>query len=74
MNTTVTEIANGIYRVSTYVEQADLRFNQYLVDAEEPLIFHCGLLRLFPDGLFGGSTSCSSGANPVDFLRTRGSR
>lgn len=48
MNTTVTEIANGIYRVSTYVEQADLRFNQYLVDAEEPLIFHCGLLRLFP--------------------------
>ena len=48
MNTTVTEIANKIYRLSTYIEPADLRFNQYLIDAEEPLLFHCGLLKLFP--------------------------
>ncbi len=48
MNTDVTEIADRIYRLSTYVEPADLRFNQYLIDAEEPLLFHCGLSRLFP--------------------------
>jgi flavorubredoxin len=48
METSVTEIANKIYRISTYVEQADLRFNQYLIDADQPLIFHTGLLRLFP--------------------------
>ena len=48
METSVTEIANKIYRISTYIEPADLRFNQYLVDAEEPLIFHTGLFRLFP--------------------------
>src|SRR5262245_3828507 len=48
METSVTEIANKIYRISTYVEPADLRFNQYCIDADEPLIFHTGLLRLFP--------------------------
>jgi flavorubredoxin len=48
METSVTEIANKIYRISTYVEPADLRFNQYLIDADQPLIFHTGLLRLFP--------------------------
>jgi flavorubredoxin len=48
METSVTEIANKIYRLSTYVEPADLRFNQYLIDADEPLIFHAGLRRLFP--------------------------
>lgn len=48
MNTSVTEVANRIYRISTYVEPADLHFNQYLIDADEPLLFHCGLLKLFP--------------------------
>ncbi len=48
METSVTEIANKIYRISTYIQPADLRFNQYLVDAEEPLLFHTGLFRLFP--------------------------
>jgi flavorubredoxin len=48
MDRMVTEIAKGIYRFSTYVEPADLRFNQFLIDAEEPLLFHCGFRRLFP--------------------------
>jgi flavorubredoxin len=48
MNTTVTEIADKIYRLSTYIEQADLRFNQYLIDADQPLVFHCGYNALFP--------------------------
>lgn len=48
MNTVVTEIADQIYQLSTYVEPADLRFNQYLVVADEPLLFHCGQRQLFP--------------------------
>ncbi|MFE0045282.1 oxygen-binding di-iron domain-containing protein [Streptomyces albireticuli] len=48
METTVTEIAPDIYRLSTYVSDADFLFNQFLVDAEEPLLFHCGLRTLFP--------------------------
>jgi len=48
MNTVVDEVANGVYRLSTYIEQADFTFNQYLVDAEQPLLFHCGMRSLFP--------------------------
>lgn len=48
MQTDVDEIGAGIYRFSTYIPAADLRFNQFLIDAEQPLLFHCGLRRLFP--------------------------
>jgi flavorubredoxin len=48
MDTQVTEIAPDIYRLSTYVSEADIVFNQFLVDAEEPLIFHAGLRALYP--------------------------
>jgi flavorubredoxin len=48
MDTAVTEIAPDVYRLSTYVSEADIVFNQFLVDAEEPLIFHTGLRALYP--------------------------
>lgn len=48
MDTVVNEVADGIYRLSTYVESANLVFNQYLVTAEQPLLFHCGMRQLFP--------------------------
>ncbi len=48
MDTIVTEIAAGIFQLSTYVAPADLRFNQYLILAEQPLLFHCGQHHLFP--------------------------
>lgn len=48
METTVTEIANKIYRLSTYIPPAELRFNQYLIDADQPLVFHCGYMSIFP--------------------------
>ena len=50
--TTVTEIADGIYRISTSVPDvappAGFTFNQFLVDADEPLLFHAGHRRMFP--------------------------
>lgn len=50
--TTVDEIADGIYRISTPVPPETVpggfSFNQYLIDDDEPLLFHTGLRRLFP--------------------------
>lgn len=48
MKTRVDEIAEDIYRMSTFVPDANMQFNQFLVDGDEPLLFHCGLRRLFP--------------------------
>jgi flavorubredoxin len=52
MNTQVDEIAERIYRFSTFVPEiaapAGLTFNQYLIEAKEPLLFHCGPRTLFP--------------------------
>jgi flavorubredoxin len=48
MDTQIAEIAPDIYRLSTYVPDAHLVFNQFLVVDEEPLLFHTGLRALFP--------------------------
>jgi flavorubredoxin len=47
MDTTVHEIADGIYRISTFLPAANLPFNQYLILAEEPMLFHAGHRQLF---------------------------
>jgi flavorubredoxin len=52
METTVTEIDAGIFRLSTHVAEiappAGFTFNQFLVLADEPLLFHTGPRRMFP--------------------------
>ena len=48
METVIDEVTAGIYRLSTHIEEADFSFNQYLIDAEQPLLFHCGMRGLFP--------------------------
>jgi len=48
METRVTEIASGIYRLSTFVDRANLTFNVFVVDGEEPLLFHTGMRSIFP--------------------------
>jgi flavorubredoxin len=51
MQTRVDEIADRIYRFSTHVPDigpTGFTFNQFLVDADEPLLFHTGLRALFP--------------------------
>lgn len=44
----VTEIAADCYRISTYIPEISLQFNQFLVRDEEPLLFHTGMRLLFP--------------------------
>jgi flavorubredoxin len=51
MQTDVHEIAERIYRLSTFVPDVTpmgFTFNQFLIDADEPMLFHCGLRALFP--------------------------
>ncbi|GAC1532631.1 MAG: hypothetical protein NVS2B8_21490 [Vulcanimicrobiaceae bacterium] len=48
METRVDEIASRIYRFATFVPKAGLTFNQFLIDADEPLLFHTGMRALFP--------------------------
>ena len=46
--TTVAEIAPDLYRISTFVRDFNLQFNQFLVRDEEPLLFHTGPRAMFP--------------------------
>ena len=48
METKTDEIADGIYRFSTFIPEVGIPFNQYLVTADEPLLFHTGMKGLFP--------------------------
>ena len=44
----ITEIAPDVYRISTYVPEFDLQFNQFLVKDDEPLLYHTGTRGMFP--------------------------
>jgi flavorubredoxin len=48
METRVTEVADGVHQLTTVVPGAPVAFNQYLVVADEPLLFHTGMRGLFP--------------------------
>lgn len=51
METRINEVADGIYRLSTFVAgiapPAGFTFNQFLVLGDEPLMFHTGLRKMF---------------------------
>jgi flavorubredoxin len=51
MQPSVNEVADGIYRISTFVPEISpdgFTFNQFLVAADEPLLFHTGPRGMFP--------------------------
>ncbi len=68
METTVAEIADGIYRLSTYVPDvappAGFTFNQFLIDADAPLLFHCG-----PRAMFPSVSRAAAGVMPIERIR-----
>jgi len=50
-DTKVDQIADRIYRISTCIPEiapGGFTFNQFLVDAEEPLLYHTGMRNFFP--------------------------
>jgi flavorubredoxin len=67
MTTKVDEVADGIYRISTFVADigpTGFTFNQFLINAEEPLLFHTGHRSMFP-----AVTEAIATVVPVDRLR-----
>jgi flavorubredoxin len=52
METRINEIADGIFRLSTFVPDiappVGFTFNQFLILGDEPLMFHTGLRKMFP--------------------------
>src|SRR5438270_8217361 len=51
MHANVDQISDGIYRISTFVPEigpTGFTFNEFLVDAEEPLLYHTGTRQMFP--------------------------
>jgi flavorubredoxin len=51
MHATIDEVAEGIHRISTFVPEVGpdgFTFNQFLLTAEEPLLFHTGPRAMFP--------------------------
>jgi flavorubredoxin len=47
MNGTVTEIARGIHRLSTFHPDFGIQFNQFLITGDEPFLMHTGMRRMF---------------------------
>ncbi|MBA3605677.1 MAG: MBL fold metallo-hydrolase [Actinomycetota bacterium] len=67
MQPTVDEIADGIYRISTWIPDVSpdgFTFNQFLVAADEPLLFHTG-----PRGMFPFVAEAVASVLPVETLR-----
>jgi flavorubredoxin len=67
MQTKVDAIGDGIYRLSTFVPDVTpigFSFNQYLVAAGEPLLFHCG-----GRGLFASVSAAAATVVPPERLR-----
>jgi flavorubredoxin len=67
MQPTVDEIADGIHRISTWIPEFSpdgFTFNQFLVAAAEPLLFHTG-----PRGMFPLIAEAVATVLPVESLR-----
>ena len=65
--TDVTEITDGIYRISTFVPEVGptgFTFNQFLIDDDQPLLFHTG-----PRGMFPLVSEAIATVTPVEGLR-----
>ena len=51
MDTTVDEIGAGIFRLSTWIPditEHGFTMNQFLLNGDQPFLFHCGHRQLFP--------------------------
>jgi flavorubredoxin len=67
MQTRVAQIADGIFRLSTFVPDISpvgFTFNQYLIAASQPMLFHCG-----GRGLFASVSKAAASVLPVESLR-----
>ena len=76
METRVDEIADGIFRLSTFVADvgpSGFTFNQFLIDDDEPMVFHTGPRALFPSSprRSGRSLRCRASLDRLRAPRSR---
>jgi flavorubredoxin len=67
METTTDEIAPDVFRISTFVPEVGptgFTFNQFLIRADEPLLFHTG-----PRGMFPAVHAAAAKLVPIKSLR-----
>jgi len=67
MQTTTDEIAPDVFRISTFVPEVGptgFTFNQFLIRADEPLLFHTG-----PRGMFPAVHGAAAKLIPIESLR-----
>jgi flavorubredoxin len=50
---TIHEIAPGVHRICVLMREINLQFNHFLVVDDEPLLYHTGMRRMFPEVLEG---------------------
>ena len=53
MESKVTEIAQDVFRISTFNPDYGIQFNQFLIRDEEPFLMHTGFRKMFPLTLEG---------------------
>lgn len=44
----ITEISPDIFKITTFIPEVNIQFNQFLIKDEEPLLYHTGMKGLFP--------------------------
>lgn len=44
----ITEIASDVFKISTFMPEVNLQFNQFIIRDEEPLLYHTGMRGLLP--------------------------
>ncbi|HSM64302.1 MAG TPA: hypothetical protein VK833_10225 [Gillisia sp.] len=45
----ISEIAPDVYRISVFVQEFNLQFNHFLIKDDEPMLYHAGMKKMFPD-------------------------
>lgn len=48
MDIRVTEIADGVHQLSTYMAEMNFGLNQFLIAGDDPLLFHTGMRGMYP--------------------------
>ena len=67
METRIDEVADGIFRLSTWTDKIPpdgFTFNQFLIRAEQPMLFHCG-----HRAMFGQIAAAVARLMPIERLR-----
>ena len=65
----LTEIAAGIHQLTTYLPEMDFSLNQFVVAADEPLLFHTGMRWMFPSVAATVSRLMPARSRAVDRVR-----